>query len=486
MPCAAPCNRLPCDKRCTNDLTCGHQCPGLCGEICPEDYCQECSGRKEARVDLLEMKTFSELDLNESPIVVLGCGHFFTAETLDGHIGMAEVYTQDAQGVYTGIQDVSAILAGPVPRCPDCQCPVRQYGTNRFNRVINRAVIDEMSKRFLISGKDDFQRLEGKVLELEQYLEISQKEILNSIRQASAHATGRATLAKTLKLTKNLNERYNLARQLEKDIKACVAKVADKNQPVQKLHEATLTAARRKPIDGLMTGLSVTGSISAVPRDRRVTLGGRATQLQAECIILTDSLSTALLLKSESAGSSFKVPGGSPENVAKVFFKTCGTFIDECDIENLPKLGVEARLYYARMARSYESYCRSTKTNVNQASAYVKDAKAMMEDAEELCKRPFGNAKGLRRAVRESVKLLGKEWYEDVTAEELAAVKAAMVSGPQGINTHSGHWYNCANGHPVGLEWSDLGYNVLTGNSLRSVNVVCRCSSLAVLNVEPL
>ena len=402
-------------------------------------------------MDLLEMKTFSEIDLNETPIVVLGCGHFFTAETLDGHMGMAEVYTQDAQGVYRGLEDVSAILAGPVPRCPDCQCPVRQYGTNRFNRVINRAVIDEMSKRFLISGKEDFQRLEGQVLEMEQYLEISRNEVLHSIRQASAHSTGKATLAKTLEVNKLLNERFNIARELEKDIQACGRKVADKNQPVQRLHEATLTASRRNPIDRLMTDLSVTDSISAVPRDRRVTLGGRATQLQAECIILTDSLSIALVLKLESAGSFFKIPGGPPEKLAEPFFKTCRTFIDECDIENLPKLGVEARLYYAQIARSYESYFRSTKTNVNQASTYVKDAKALLEDAEELCKRPFENAQGLRRAVQELVKLLGKEWYEDVTPQELAAIKAAMVSGPQGINTHSGHWYNCANGHPVNL-----------------------------------
>ena len=451
MPCAAPCSRLPCDKRCTNDLSCGHQCPGLCGETCAEGYCQECSGHKEARVDLLEMKTFSEIDVNETPIVVLGCGHFFTAETLDGHIGMAEVYVQDASGVYTGLQEVSAMLAGPVPRCPDCQCPVRQYGTNRFNRVINRAVIDEMSKRFLTSGKDELQRLGGEVFELDQYLEKSRNDIVHSLRQASAHMTGRTTLAKTLEVTKILNERYNSARKLEKDIKACCRKFADKNQPVQKLHEATLTAARRKPIERLMTNLSVNDAVSAVPRDRRVTLGGRAMQTHAECIILTDSLSTALALNSEPAGSSFKVPGGPPEKLAKPLFKTCRIFIDECDVENLPKLGVEARLHFARMARSYESYCRSTNINITQASTYVKDAKALLEDAEELCKRPFENAEGLRRAVEESMNLLGKEWYEEVTAEEVAAVKAAMVSGPQGINTHSGHWYNCANGHPVSL-----------------------------------
>ncbi len=30
-----------------------------------------------------------------------------------------------------------------------------------------------------------------------------------------------------------------------------------------------------------------------------------------------------------------------------------------------------------------------------------------------------------------------KEWYEQVIAEEIKAIKAAMVSG---------HWYNCENG----------------------------------------
>jgi len=43
------------------------------------------------------------------------------------------------------------------------------------------------------------------------------------------------------------------------------------------------------------------------------------------------------------------------------------------------------------------------------------------------------------------------QWYEKVTDEELAAIKLAMVSGPRGIATHSGHWYNCVNGHPFAI-----------------------------------
>lgn len=63
----------------------------------------------------------------------------------------------------------------------------------------------------------------------------------------------------------------------------------------------------------------------------------------------------------------------------------------------------------------------------------------------------FHNATRLGTAVKDTIRLLGKEWYEPVSVEEIAAIKAAMVSGPRGFATHSGHWYKCQNGHPVGF-----------------------------------
>ena len=86
-----------------------------------------------------------------------------------------------------------------------------------------------------------------------------------------------------------------------------------------------------------------------------------------------------------------------------------------------------------------------------------------MEKAKEWCLQPFENADGLRHAVEESMNLLHREWYEEVTAKELVAIKTAMISGPLGIATHSGHWYNCANGHPVLiLETMALSWRLLT------------------------
>jgi hypothetical protein len=121
------------------------------------------------------------------------------------------------------------------------------------------------------------------------------------------------------------------------------------------------------------------------------------------------------------------------------FLQTCRTFIWDCDVENLPKLAVEASLSYASIARLYGSFCHSIKTGLDKAANYVKMAKELLDKAQELCKQPFKNTKILRDDVEESRSLLRKEWYEEVTAEEIMAIKSAMVSGHEGIATHSGH-----------------------------------------------
>ena len=401
------------------------------------------------------MKTYEEVDLNESPIVVLGCGHLFTAETLDGHMGMAEVYEQDKYGSFIGLQDISTSFARSVPRCPDCQRPVRQYCTQRFNRVVNRAVLDEMSKRFLVRGKDDLAILERGITDAELDLQNSQDDILTSIRlasgQAAAHVTRTLTPAKIQEITEKLKDRRAMAKALGTEIRRFNENVAEKNQPVRKLYEAMVNAARRKPIDELMMDLDINRSVPTVSRDRRILFGGRIAGLQAECIVLTDRLCISQVLKSTQAGASIEISKEPLENEAKPFFKTCRTFIDQSTEENLPKLAVEAALYYAKMARPYQSYCRLIKKETEPASEYVKIAKELLETAKDLCKQPFQKSKELSTAVKQSIRMLGKEWYEEVTPQELAAIKQAMVSGAQGINTHSGHWYNCENGHPVSL-----------------------------------
>lgn len=82
-------------------------------------------------------------------------------------------------------------------------------------------------------------------------------------------------------------------------------------------------------------------------------------------------------------------------------------------------------------------------------ATYRESARAHLEDAKELCKLGFVGADNLAKAVESSLRLLGKDFHQEVTQEEIEAIKRTMVSGLRGIATHSGHWYKCVNGNPV-------------------------------------
>lgn len=75
-------------------------------------------------------------------------------------------------------------------------------------------------------------------------------------------------------------------------------------------------------------------------------------------------------------------------------------------------------------------------------------AEGFLEQAKDPCEQKYRGA-AILQAIGDALNLLGKDRYEDITADEIASIKTAMVSGSGGIATHSGHWYNCVNGHTV-------------------------------------
>jgi hypothetical protein len=89
------------------------------------------------------MKSYREINVNKTLVVVFGCDHFFMTESLDSILDVLEVSKVDKYREFTRLKEVSGALAQSIPCCPNCKCPVRQFATQRYNRVINRAVNDE-------------------------------------------------------------------------------------------------------------------------------------------------------------------------------------------------------------------------------------------------------------------------------------------------------------------------------------------------------
>ncbi|KAF9905305.1 hypothetical protein EC991_001853 [Linnemannia zychae] len=169
MPCGAPCDRLPCNKRCDKNLDCGHRCPSICGEACPGvKYCVECKDPEAMNmlVDLVMQQTLGEVDVNEDPLLVPSCGHALTMTSFDGVMEMNEYYKEHldlATGESTFIEKLR--LPGEQVsqvRCPMCRKPILDL--LRYGRRVKYGQLSLRNKKHvqtqssvMQSTQDDFE-----------------------------------------------------------------------------------------------------------------------------------------------------------------------------------------------------------------------------------------------------------------------------------------------------------------------------------------
>jgi hypothetical protein len=307
---------------------------------------------------MIMMSRYADLNLDESPIVVLGCGHLFTIETLDGHIGLKDVYQLDGKtGRFSGLIE-NAELAASVPQCPNCRSPIKQYVTQRYNRLLNRAVLDEMSKRFIVNGQQEFQQYEGRLDELRTELEKSRAEVVPT---TAVQIRGEAAHELTMQFINDaIGNRSDETISLMNDVKSFRRRVESQNQPTYKLHQAIVHNLAQSPsLDEELAKLTVDNSAKSAKRDRdqRITFGGSLLEIKVRCLVLEDSFDIARAVTSKRYNTSLPLsfPSGAPDKKTEQFLKDCKKLIDDCILESLPKLAVEATLYYARIAQLFGS-----------------------------------------------------------------------------------------------------------------------------------
>ncbi|KAF4989662.1 hypothetical protein FGRMN_8976 [Fusarium graminum] len=420
-----------------------HHCPSFCGEECPIDHCQACGGKDKERVDLLEFKSYAEVNLDESPIVVLGCGHFFTGETLDGLVGLDEVYTRDKVGNFNELKDISGSLSRNVPFCPDCKRPIRQFATKRYNRLINRAVMDEICKRFLISGREALDYLEQELQTLENKLD--------STRRSYSVRDGVSVLP---------SKRYDELMKLRDAGRGLAKRMSEDHEPMKLLIDA-ITKSRSKA-----TGdpLSITRQIEALKLsspapDNQIILGAQLVVIKSQEIQLQDAIT--ILKEWRGRTDGVMVQGWLKEQALpsmSKFLKTCESLIGVAKDANLPRTAVAATLAFARVSQLFAWRVQTTeKTKTPQSEQKDFEAveertntgRELLKDALQQCSR-IRDGEDLQNRVRAMMRLFEPQ-YNEVTPEELALIKSAMVSGSGGISTHSGHWYYCENNHPFAI-----------------------------------
>jgi hypothetical protein len=394
----------------------------------------------------LEFKSCSEIDLEESPIVVLGCGHFFTGETLDDLVGLEEVYTVDKEGNFDGLKDISGSLSRNVPFCPDCKRPIRQFATKRYNRLINRAVMDEICKRFLITGRETLNELEQRLQTEEDQLGTTRADHLLSGSVEILPQKGRY---------KELEELRKIGRGLAK-------KMGEDHQPINVLIDTIATSRSR------VTGnpFSITRQMEALKLsppapDRQIILGAQLVAIKSQEVQLQDAIGILKQWRDEDPEDDVLILKWLEEQrlpSMNKFFDACHQLIQLAKDGNLVRTAVAATLAFARVTQLFTwSVQRNEEGEVSGFQttdfATVQErtdtARDLLYDALDHCYR-VENSDALRERVEVMLQLFQTR-YNEVTPEELASIKSAMVSGVNGMATNSGHWYRCANGHPVSI-----------------------------------
>ena len=308
-----------------------------------------------------------------------------------------------------------------------------------------------MSKRFIVTGQMDLQELKGKANKVENELE----DIRSGVTRANLVSLSTDTHDRAIKdVTRELQTRYTASAQLRSAVIQLQRRAAERHQPAHKLHEATVHAMQlNAPLGSALAALKLKDTTPTDERDHSITLGAKMMEIKVDCITMEDKFRVLSAAKAKygDLAASVEFSGGSPVILTRLFFQSCTDFVIMCSEKALPKLAVEASIYYARISRLFETCGSSDPKDRELATGHCEKAKNLLAGAVKLCEQGFRDADTLLQAVNESLKLLQKKAYEEVTAEEFQAIKKAMVSGPRGMATHSGHWYNCVNGHPVRL-----------------------------------
>ncbi len=432
LPCSIPCDMLPCSERCAIKLSCGHQCPSVCGETCPDvRYCQICgdSNTKEMVVDFILSSTFEEADLDESPCIIPSCGHILTLESMDGHMSMADFYTTNDTGTIVGLKTSSEpFSASSIKNCPTCRGPL--HNLNRYSRIVRRAMIDEATKKFIVWANSNFIPLVARMQQIEKGL----RNDAAGQQKENDKALSEATLAEPVLLTGTRDQQISRATLLmygqkykkiiflRKDVKIFLQKVDETEQPFGRIFDLAQDATRHQG-----TNIELSSGVNILSTRNRIL----TTVLLIRCDY---TILSAFLNDRKGEGRKIELDFSANRT-------DCERLIVESIARNQPATAVEGHLYWARFFVLERSYVEPSA----ELLELLEDAREHLKLAENLCDRYPGSTQGMIAEVEEAQKMLrGGTFYLPVSNDEKAAVYAAMAREFSG----TGHWYYCVNGHP--------------------------------------
>ncbi|KAF3908937.1 hypothetical protein ABW21_db0204613 [Orbilia brochopaga] len=429
MPCSVPCNKLPCYKRCQKLLPdCQHQCPSVCGEKCPPSkYCRECATPDilERRIDFFMLLTYEVIDLDEDPVVFLGCGHFFTMSNLDGYLELDKYYSIDREVGKRRILLNGESLKG----CPDCRHPLRDI--NRYNRVFKTVLLDESTKRFVARSTSQYADLMQRLRDMELGLEKRRQDLIEKI--GGIKFTGYSIL-----------DQYKMkSRYFWGLVKKFKDSVRETEQPLAKVNALYASALAKQANGDVTTSQSFDFDESKI--ETGITYRANCLAARARWIVLWDWHTISTDLTIPKSLRYYLCEAVAQELQPAI--KEVADLRKDCQIAHLPGYEVEARVYHALFSilDIKNGKVRDVPIDTTTENNIRTEERNSLAQCEVIANKFPGTVGRLRATINKAKSLVEDEvFYSPVTSAEENMVIAAMAAQFSG----AGHWYYCINGHP--------------------------------------
>ena len=456
LPCAAPCNILPCSMRCRQILDCGHQCPSVCGEECPPvEYCQICCDESisSKTADYVIFEAYNEIDLDADPCYFLSCGHILTMKNLDGIMEMRSHYEMDDNHRINGLNGPVIPFSVQMKTCMECRTPIQNL--ERYNRVWRRALLDESTKRFITWSVREFVYLSRLSAGMESALTANPNSDIEPLQNTAAQDMSGTSVTELalgglpdtfMAVVQGLiahTKRYHPVFVLRHKVNAYLRQVTEQEQPFGRVAALMRGYEASQRIEQNSDDSHDENNVVLEPKQRM-----QAFSLKVRCdlAILTDFFNvrrqdlTRFVEKDDWRGIRIKVD-------FSLIRDQCEEMASEAYDRDLYMITVELLVSFAR----FVGLERDTLPHDDQEhlSMAIDDAKSHLIFCAEICYEFPGSTRGMMEEVFAAIKMLNEATiYQQVSSAEKRAVLDAMAKEFGGT---TGHWYYCPNGHPFAI-----------------------------------
>ncbi|KAL9618550.1 MAG: hypothetical protein Q9160_006734 [Pyrenula sp. 1 TL-2023] len=389
---------------------------------------------------------YSDIDLDDDPIMIPQCGHMMTVSNMDGHLGLSNHFEMSLEGHPTALKGESQPFdAQDLKTCPICREPIRSL--NRYNRIIRRGLIDESTRKFITWSNTTFAPLANKVQDIESDFADSQKNSERHEKQQVQICSedqrpvvkldkGRNHFLNYIKKIVVLTSRFKKAYGVRQNVVAFQRKVSDGEQPYGRIWDLVENERRRKgssndhfpfQVDVLQPRSRLLGISLAVRCDLAIISEFLAVQAQQSGLLAADDFRRAILDIDFAQAR-----------------QECLNLADEAASKHQPLVQVEARIYFARFAALERTFNQGL-SKAERAATMREQGLEQLGVAIDISKKHPGSVKGLSGQIEAIRRMLNDgTFYSVVTSQETQEVYAALSREFRG----TGHWYRCANGHP--------------------------------------